>query len=128
METVFFKSVSYQLYQAPELHFQIRMAGISHLNDHPELYIDSISSNNWGPYIGEMSTPGTWCDNIITQAVSNAHNRVIYISLSQILINEKIQLSLLLLTRDNYEQYSLDILMGYIMFHQFQKKNINKNR
>ena len=60
------------------------MAGISHLNDHPELYIDSISNNNWGPYIGEMSTPGTWCDNIVIQAVSNAHNCVIHITESDI--------------------------------------------
>ena len=34
----FFKSVSHQLYKTPELHFQICMAGTSHLNDHPELF------------------------------------------------------------------------------------------
>ena len=53
---------------------------------------------------------------------------VSFISLSQILINEKVQLSLLLLTRDNYEQYSLDILMGYIMFQQFQKKKYQQQQ
>lgn len=33
----FFRSVSHQLYKTAELHFEIRMAGINHLNNHPEL-------------------------------------------------------------------------------------------
>ena len=70
----FFKSVSHQLYGTPELHLQIRTAGIRHLNDHPEFYIESISNNCWENYIQQMSTPGTWCDNIIIQAVANAYN------------------------------------------------------
>ena len=55
-----------------------------HLNDHPELHIDNISNNYWGPYIKELSTPGTWCDNIIIQALSNAHNCVIHITESDV--------------------------------------------
>ena len=40
VETVFVKSVLHQLYGTPELHFQIRMAGIRHLNDNPiESYV-----------------------------------------------------------------------------------------
>ena len=31
-----------------------------------------------------MSTPGTWCDNIIIQALSNAHNCVIHITESDV--------------------------------------------
>ena len=42
----FFKSVSYQLYRTADLHLQIRMAGISHLQDYPELYIESISDDH----------------------------------------------------------------------------------
>ena len=79
-----FKSVSHQLYGTPELHLQIRIAGIRHLNDHREFYIDSISNNCWENYIQQMSTPGTWCDNIIIQAVANAYNCVIHITESDI--------------------------------------------
>ena len=38
----FFKSVSHQLYGNANLHFHIRMAGILHMNTHPELYIESF--------------------------------------------------------------------------------------
>lgn len=43
----FFRSVSHQLYGTAELHFEIRMAGINHLNNHPEIYIESFSGNSW---------------------------------------------------------------------------------
>ena len=42
----FFKSVSHQLYKTADLHFEIRKAGIQHLNNHPEYFIESISDNN----------------------------------------------------------------------------------
>ena len=29
-----------------DLHFEIRKAGIQHLNNHPEYFIESISDNN----------------------------------------------------------------------------------
>lgn len=80
----FFKSVSHQLYGTPELHFEIRMAGINHLNNHPEIYIESFSDNSWEDYIQQMSTPGTWCDNLIIQAVANARNCVVHITESDI--------------------------------------------
>ena len=79
-----FKSVSHQLHGTPELHFQIRMAGIRHLNDNPKLYVESISNNCWENYIQQMLTPGTSCDNIIIQAVANAQNCVIHITESDI--------------------------------------------
>lgn len=63
--TVFFKSVSHQLYGTAHLHFEIRMSGIAHLNNHPEFYVESISNNTWVNYVQQMSNPGTWCDNII---------------------------------------------------------------
>jgi len=80
----FFRSVSHQLYGTAELHFQIRAAGIRHLNNHPEFYVESVSDNSWQDYIQQMSTPGTWCDNVIIQAVANAHNCVIYITESDV--------------------------------------------
>jgi len=55
------------------------MAGISHLRNHPELYIESISDDSWDNYIRQMSLPGTWCDHLIIQAVANALNCVIHI-------------------------------------------------
>ena len=58
----FFKSSLHQLYGTPELHFQVRMAGIEHLNSHPQFYFDSISNNSWENYIQQMSMQGTWCD------------------------------------------------------------------
>ena len=80
----FFKSVSHQLYKTADFHFEIRKAGIQHLNNHPEYFIESISDNNWQSYIQQMSTSGTWCDNIIIQAVSNAFNCIIHITESDI--------------------------------------------
>ena len=80
----FFKSVSHQLYGTADLHLEIRMAGISHLQNYPELYIESISDDSWNNYIQHMSKQGTWCDNIIMQAVANACNCVIHITQSNI--------------------------------------------
>ena len=52
--------------------------------NHPEYFIESISDNNWQSYIQQMSTSGSWCDNIIIQAVSNAFNCIIHITESHI--------------------------------------------
>ena len=76
----FFKSVSCQLYGTADLHVEVRMAGISHLHNYPELYIESISDDTWENYIKQMSIPGTWCDHLIIQAVANAFNCVIHIT------------------------------------------------
>ena len=43
----FFKPVSHQLYKTADLLFEIRKAGIQHLNNHPEYFIESISLNIW---------------------------------------------------------------------------------
>ena len=80
----FFKAVSHQLYSTAELHFEVRMAGIGHLNNHPELYIESIANDKWRNYVKQMSQQGTWCDNIIIQATANAFNCVIHITESNI--------------------------------------------
>ena len=69
----FFKSVS-QFYGNADRHVEIRMAGISHLHNYPELYIESISDESWEDYIRQMSLPGTWCDHLIIQADTNNQN------------------------------------------------------
>ena len=88
---VFFKSVSHQLYGTADLHVEVRMAGISHFHNYPELYIKSISDDTWENNIKQMSIPGTWCDHLIIQAVANAFNSVI-LSQNLILIHCKLQL------------------------------------
>lgn len=124
----FFKSVSHQLYGTPDLHFQIRMAGIRHLNDHPQLYIESISNNCWENYIQQMSTLGTWCDNIIIQAVANAHNCVIHITESDINKPDGT-----IITPVVHEGQTNTIFIGYINELHYvstvpDKRNQNKNR
>ena len=76
----FFKSVAHQLYRTTDLHYDIRTAGISHMNSHPELYIESIANTSFENYINEMSRPDTWCDHIIMQAVANALCCVMHIT------------------------------------------------
>ena len=67
-----------------KIHFNIRMAGIRYLRDHPERFIYSLPNETWGNYIYIMSTRGTWCDNLIIQAVANALNCLIHIVSSEI--------------------------------------------
>ena len=67
----FFKSVSHQLYGTADPHIEVRMAGISHLHNYSELYIESISDDTWENYLKQMSIPSTWCDHLIIQAVAN---------------------------------------------------------
>ena len=80
----FFKAVSHHLYGKPDLHYQIRIAGIEYLNEYPDLFIESIPNNSWQNYIDEMSKQGAWCDNIIIQAVANALNCIIHITESNL--------------------------------------------
>ena len=65
---VFFKSVSHQIHGDAALHFNIPMAGIRYLRDHPKRFIYSLLNETWGNYIYRMSTRETRCDNLIIQA------------------------------------------------------------
>lgn len=76
----FFASVGHSLYNNADLHFQIRSAGITHMINYPELYIESVANESWIHYIEEMSRQGTWCDHIIIQAVANALSCTIHIT------------------------------------------------
>ena len=76
----FSASLGHGLYKNPDCHLDIRSAGITHLMHNPELYIESLANISWEHYIEEMSQPGTWCDNIIIQAVANALSCAIHIT------------------------------------------------
>ena len=75
----FFRSVSRQYYGSPDFHIEIRQAGVKYLQEHPELFVESVSEHSWQMYLQRMTTPGTWCDNIIIQAVANQPHCVIHI-------------------------------------------------
>ena len=108
----FFKSVSHQLYGTADLHLEIRMGGIRHLNSYPELYVESISNNTWQNYLQHMSTPGTWCDNIIIQAVANSFNSVIHITESD--LNKPQGTVITPVEGVDHEKHRTVIFIGYI--------------
>jgi len=76
----FFRAVSHQLYGTAAYHLQVRAVGIEHLRYHPESFIESNIEYSWLEYLNNMSRQGTWCDNLIIQAVANALNCAIYIT------------------------------------------------
>ena len=84
----FFRAISHQYYGTPEYHISVRQAGVSYLEQHPDLFIESVSENSWKSYLLRMATPGTWCDNIIIQAVANQLNCVIHITESRLSCTE----------------------------------------
>ena len=69
----------YQLYATPDLHQSVRTAGIKHVVDHPENFAESITHDSFSSYIENMSKYGTWCDNVIIQAVANHFGCQIFI-------------------------------------------------
>ena len=77
----FFRSFSHQYYGTAEKHMEIRQAGVAYLQRHPELFIEiaAVNFDSWQTYLQRMATPGTWCDNLIIQAVANQFNCVIHI-------------------------------------------------
>jgi len=75
----FFRAISHQYYGTSEFHIAVRQAGVSFLEQHAELFVESISEDSSKSYLKRMATPGTWCDNIIIQAVANQLNCVIHI-------------------------------------------------
>lgn len=51
----FFAPMGHSLYSNADLHVQIRSAGITHMINRPELYIESVAYESWEHYIQEMS-------------------------------------------------------------------------
>ena len=79
----FFKSVAHQLYGDSVYHQFVRDAGVRYLIQHQERFSRFIEGNeqfSWLTYLNNMSRLGTWCDNIIVQAVSDALNITINIA------------------------------------------------
>jgi len=76
----FFRAISHQLYGTAAYHLHVRAVGIEHLRYHPESFIESNIEYSWLEYLNNMSRQGTWCDNLIIQAVANALNCTIYIT------------------------------------------------
>ena len=43
----FFRSVSHQYYGSPDFHIEIKQAGVKYLQEHPELFVESVSEHSW---------------------------------------------------------------------------------
>ena len=79
----FFKSVAHQLYGDSVYHQSVRDAGVQYLIQHQERssrFIEGSERFCWPTYINKMSKLGTWCENIILQAVADALNITINIA------------------------------------------------
>ena len=68
----FFRAVSHQLYATAAYHLEVREVGVEHLRYHPESFVESNIEYSWLEYLNNMSRQGTWCDNLIIQAVAYA--------------------------------------------------------
>ena len=75
----FFRAVSHQLYGDPTHHLEIRAAGIAYTSDNPDRFIESNTEYSWLQYLNNMSIQGTWCDNMIIQAVADQYHLKIFI-------------------------------------------------
>ena len=105
----FFASMGHSLQSNADLHVQIRSAGITRMINHPELYIESVAYESWEHYIQEMSKRGTWCDNIITQAVANALSCTIHMTDSHLNATNPT-----IITPLNSHQKQRIVFLGYI--------------
>ena len=79
----FFRAVSHQLYSTQDLHTKVRSCAILHVRENPALYYESITAAyncEWERYISRMSTPGTWCDEIIVRATATSLLCLIHIT------------------------------------------------
>ena len=84
----FFRAVAHQLYGDPKFHLNIRALAVQYLSDHPERFIESNSENSWLEYLANISQQGTWCDNLIIQALADKLNIRIHITESNPLFAE----------------------------------------
>ena len=83
----FFRAVSHQLYGNPNYHAYIRCQGIQYMTSHPERFrnfLTNTQTNNWTRYVNNMARSGTWCDNLIIQAVADTFNVIIIIVESEL--------------------------------------------
>ena len=83
----FFRAVSHQLYGNPNYHAYIRCQGIQYMTSHPERFRDFLTNtetNNWTRYVSNMARSGTWCDNLIIQAVADTFSVITIIVESEL--------------------------------------------
>ena len=69
-------------------HLKIRALGVDYLREPPARFIESNSENSWLEYLTNMSQQGTWCDNLIIQALIDKLNTRIHITESNPLFAE----------------------------------------
>jgi len=81
MGNCLFRAVAHQIYHDANHHLEIRRAGIQHLQNNPDRFIESavVDNRSWSEYITNMSLEGTWGDHIIMQAIAEAMNLRIHI-------------------------------------------------
>ena len=53
-------------------HMNIRSVGVQYMRNNPERSIESNTEDSWARYIANMSHQGTWADELVIQAVSDA--------------------------------------------------------
>jgi len=83
----------------------VRAVGPGYLRYHPESFIESNIEFSWLEYLNNMSIQGTWCDNLIIQAVANALNCTIYITESAENFAESIVMHLANMQRRRHGQF-----------------------
>ena len=64
------------------MHLAVCLAAISDMCNTPTRYLQTIMAQGceWQLYINNMSSQGTWWDNIIIQSVSDALSCVVYVT------------------------------------------------
>ena len=75
----FFRAISHQLHSDSSHHLDVRVAAVEYMRKNPERFIESNIENSWVQYLANMSTPGTWSDHLVIQAVADKLNLRIYI-------------------------------------------------
>lgn len=68
------------IYGDSKFHLKFRALGFRYLSEHSERFIESRTENSWKGYLTNMSQQGTWCDNLIIQAVAEKLNIIIHIT------------------------------------------------
>ena len=120
----FFRAVSDQYYHTPDLHRQVRVCSVLHMQQNYHLYSASVVAMGyeWDSYLNRMRTPGTWCDNIVVQATANSLSTVMYISHGFPSSTEPIIIEPV---SDNRDQV---IFLGFIPeWHYVSTKQLNHN-
>lgn len=69
MIVFFFGAVSHQPYGDSKFHLNVRALGVRYQSEHPERFSENNTEISWKGHLTNMSE-GTWCDNLIIEAVA----------------------------------------------------------